>query len=344
MDAADQRTVDARLLALDGTDQKSHLGGNALLAVSLAACRAAAVGFGRPLHRHIATLAGSEPVIPMPMVNMISGGLHAGRQLDIQDVLAVPLGGRDFREALEIVSAIHARLGDRVRAEGHPTLVADEGGWAPPLSSNEAAIEWVAEAIDAERADAAIALDVAATHLYDEASGTYVLANEGRRLDGAAMTDLVAGWTADYPIVSVEDPLAEDDWPAWRDLTARIEHVQVVGDDLFTTNAPRLQRGIATGVANAVLVKPNQAGTLTEALDVIAIARDAGYRTVVSARSGETEDTFLADLAVGAGAGQIKVGSVTRSERLAKWNQLLRLEEELGPTAFAGRAALVRAP
>jgi enolase 1/2/3 len=276
----------------------------------------------------------------MPMVNMISGGLHAGRQLDIQDVLAIPLGARDFGEALEIVSAIHLRLGDRVRAAGHPPLVADEGGWAPPLRSNEEALEWVARAIEQEGVDAGIALDVAATQLHDEASGTYALAREGRRLAPGELVAMVAGWVRDYPVVSVEDALAEDDWAAWAALTAALGAIQLVGDDLFTTSAARLRRGIDAHVANAVLVKPNQAGTLTEALDVIAAAREAGYRTVVSARSGETEDAFLADLAVGTGAGQIKVGSVTRSERLAKWNQVLRLEEELGTAAFAGARAL----
>ena len=346
--ADDQRSLDDALIAADGSPRKARLGANAALAVSLAACRAAAIGRGLPLYRHIADLSGERPSIPLPMVNIISGGLHAGRQLDIQDVLAVPLAATSFRDALETVVAIHARVGDMIRAAGFPPLAADEGGWGPPLDSDREAIEWVARAIADEGVAAGIALDIAATHFFDTESGTYRLTSASgasgsagsRVLGSAGMTAVLADWVRAYPIVSVEDGLAEDDWGGWEALTARLGAVQVLGDDLFVTDIRRLEEGVARGIANAVLIKPNQAGTLSEAFDVIASARRHGYGIVVSARSGETEDSFLADLAVGTGAGQIKVGSVTRSSRLAKWNQLLRIEEELGPGAYVGARAL----
>ncbi|MDP9370962.1 MAG: phosphopyruvate hydratase [Chloroflexota bacterium] len=346
LDAGDQRAVDARLIERDGTPDKGRLGANAILAVSLAACRAAAAARGRPLYRHIAGLAGVErPTIPLPMVNIISGGLHAGGQLDIQDVLVIPTGARSFAEALERVSAIHAAVGARVRAEGHQPLVADEGGWAPRLPRNEDALAWTQEALGAAGltagADVALAVDVAASHFHEPGSATYRLRADDRLLGADQLTQLLAGWAERYAVVSLEDGLAEDDWDGWRRLTAALGAcLQLLGDDIFTTNPARLERGIREGIANAVLVKPNQIGTLTETLDVIRRARAAGYRTVVSARSGETEDSFLADLAAGSAAGQIKVGSVTRSSRLAKWNQLLRIEEELGPDAYVGAAAL----
>ncbi|MHB1132186.1 MAG: phosphopyruvate hydratase [Chloroflexota bacterium] len=345
--AAEQAALDARLVALDGTPNKSRLGANALLAVSLASCRAAAAARGLPLYRHIADLAGvARPTVPLPMINIISGGLHAGGQIDLQDFLVVPLRARSFAEALEDAAAVHRAVGERVRAAGEPLLVADEGGWGPRLASNEAALGWLVEGMEAAGLrpgeDAAIALDVAATHFYQQ-DGTYRLAREGRALPAAAMMELLAGWVQRYPIVSIEDGLAEDDWEGWHALTDRLGgSVQVLGDDLFTTNPGRLARGIGGGVANAVLVKVNQIGTLSEALGVVSQAQAAGYRTVISARSGETEDSFLADLAVGCAGGQIKVGSVTRSSRLAKWNQLLRLEEELGEVAYVGPAAIGR--
>jgi enolase len=339
--ADDQRSLDETLIALDGTPRKARLGANAVLAVSLAACRAAAAGRGVPLFRHIADLAGARPSIPLPMVNIISGGLHAGRQLDIQDVLAIPLGATSFRGALECVVAIFNRVGDMVRDAGYPPLAADEGGWGPPLGHDREAIEWVARAIADEGADAGIALDVAATHFFDRETGGYRMAAASGPLDSAQLTELLAGWVRDHRIVSIEDGLAEDDWAGWTALTSSLPAVQIVGDDLFATDRRRLERGIASGVASAVLVKPNQVGTLSEALDVIAVAHRNGYGTIVSARSGETEDSFVADLAVGAAAGQIKVGSVTRSSRLAKWNQLLRIEEELGPGAYVGAEAIV---
>jgi len=340
--ADDQQSLDDTLISLDGTQRKARLGGNAILAVSLAACRAAAAGRGVPLFRHIAYLAGTQPSIPLPMVNIISGGLHAGRQLDIQDVLAVPLGATSFRGALECAVAIFNRVGDMVREAGYPPLAADEGGWGPPLGHDREAIDWVARAIADEGVEAGIALDVAATHFFDPESGGYRMKSAAGPLGSAQLSSLIAEWVHDHNIVSVEDGLAEDDWAGWTALTSSLAAVQVVGDDLFATDRRRLEKGIASGIASAVLVKPNQVGTLSEALDVIAVAHRHGYGTVVSARSGETEDSFVADLAVGAAAGQIKVGSVTRSSRLAKWNQLLRIEEELGPGAYVGADAIVR--
>lgn len=347
-DAADQAALDASLCELDGTPNKSHLGANALLAVSLAACRAAANAAGLPLYRHIANLAGvTRPTVPLPMINIISGGLHAGGQIDMQDFLIIPLKPATFAEALERAAAVHAAVGARVRAEGRPLLVADEGGWGPALATNEEALAWMMEAM-AEAGiqpgkDAAIAIDVASTHFYDPREGVYRLKRERLALSTSEMVEQLVAWSERYPIVSLEDGLAEDDWEGWRLLTQRLgDRAQLLGDDLFTTNMERLRRGISEGVANAVLVKVNQIGTLSEALAVVREAQAAGYRTVISARSGETEDTFLADLAVGCAGGQIKVGSVSRSERLAKWNQLLRIEEELGPGAYAGARGLER--
>jgi enolase len=339
--AADQQdALDRRLIELDGTPTKARLGANATLAVSLAACRAAAAARDVPLYRHIADLAGTEPGVPLPMVNLISGGLHAGRQLDLQDVLMIPTGAPDFASAMADVAAVHAMLGERVVAAGQQPLVADEGGWAPRLGSNREAVDWVARAIADTSVKAAIALDIAASELLDPATGEYVLTADDQRHTSAQLVDDVVELVRARPVVSIEDALAEDDWEGWVDLTRRLGTIQLIGDDLFVTNAARLQRGIEAGVANAILVKPNQAGTLTEALEVIRLARANGYGTIVSARSGETEDAFLADLAVGSAAGQIKVGSITRSERLAKWNQLLRIEAELGPGSYIGPAAL----
>jgi enolase len=338
--ADEQRTLDMRLIELDGTATKRRLGANATLAVSLAACRAAASGRSVALYRHIADLADASPTVPLPMVNLISGGLHAGGQLDLQDVLMIPWAAPDFATAMADVAAVHIRLGEMVTAAGQQPLVADEGGWAPRLGSNHEAVEWVARAMSDAGVEGAIAIDLAATNFFDAATGQYVLAADDRRLTSSEVVDDLVGIVADYPVVSIEDGLAEDDWDGWRELTARLGWIQLIGDDLFVTDAPRLRRGIDENVANAVLVKPNQAGTLTEALDVIGLARSNAYRTIVSARSGETEDPFLADLAVGSGAGQIKVGSMTRSERLAKWNQLLRIEAELGRDAYVGAGAL----
>jgi len=307
--------------------REKHLGANATLAVSLAAAQAWAASLGVPLWR---TLDQGEASIPTPMVNLISGGLHASRNLDLQDFLVIPAGAESFAEALERVVGVYYRCREILERRGLSTLKADEGGFSPALPSHEAALELIVEAIAGD--EMKIALDVAATHFYRE--GRYHWTREKRTLSAAELVELLERWSEQYPIVSIEDGLAEDDWRGWELLTRRLgSRVQLIGDDLFTTNPERLQRGIGAGVANAVLIKMNQIGTLTETLEVMALARRHGYRLIVSARSGETEDTAMADLAVATGAGQIKVGSVNQSERLAKYNQLLRIEREGVPYA-----------
>lgn len=307
--------------------EHKHFGANATLAVSMAFAHAAARSAGQPLWRHLATGA---PSIPTPMVNLISGGLHANRNLDLQDFLIIARGAETYSQALETIVRVYNRTKRIIESRGLNSLKADEGGFSPSLASNEAALDLVMEAV--ENDSIAIALDVAATHFYRD--GRYQLAREERSLSAAEMVDLLERWCDRYPIVSIEDGLAEDDWDGWLLLTERLgARVQLIGDDLFTTNPHRLKRGIDSGVANAVLVKMNQIGTLTETMDVILQAKLYGYRTVVSARSGETEDTTMADLAVATGAGQFKVGSVNQSERLAKYNQLLRIEREGVPYA-----------
>jgi enolase len=313
---ASQAEVDSYLRGV------KDLGANATLAVSMAVAHAEAASRNLPLWR---SLPGSEPMLPTPMVNLISGGLHASRNLDLQDFLIIPTNCATFAEALERVVRVYNNAKAILDERGLSTLKADEGGLSPMLPSNEAALDLVMEAAGSE--DIAIAIDVAATHFYWD--GEYHLARESRSLDAAGMVEMLERWCDYYPIVSIEDGLAEDDWEGWRLLTERLgRRVQIVGDDLFTTNPERLARGIEASAANAVLVKMNQIGTVTETLEVIDMARAAGYRTIVSARSGETEDTTMADLAVATGAGQIKVGSVNQSERLAKYNQLLRIERE----------------
>jgi enolase 1/2/3 len=340
LDARDQAALDRRLVELDGTEDRSRLGGNTLLAVSLAAARAAAAAEGVPLWRHLAR--GAEPLLPLPMVNMISGGLHASGGAAFQDFLAMPVAAASFTDALETCVRVRDALGERIAAAGLTTLKADEGGFGPPLAGADAALALLVDAVEAAGlvpgSDVAIALDVAATHFHDD--GTYRLG--GERLTASELLAQLAELVDRYPIVSLEDPVAEDDWDGWRRATELLGgRVQLVGDDLFVTNRARLERGIELGVANAVLVKMNQAGTLTETLDVVEAARRAGYATVASARSGETEDAALADLAVGTRAGQLKVGSVAQSERLAKYNRLLRIERELGEGAeFAGTRGL----
>jgi enolase len=337
--ATEQEGIDRLLCELDGTPNKSRLGANALLGVSLACAHAAAASQGLPLWRYLDKDGSAR--LPLPMVNMISGGLHAGGNLDFQDFLLMPIGARSYSEALETAVAVYRALGGVLRQNGFEgVLVGDEGGFGPKLKNDEQAVEMVLEAF--ARAglqpgkQAAIALDVASTHFYHE--GRYHLRGDGAATTSELMVDLLARWVKDYPILSLEDGLAEDDWPGWRLLTEKLgRHVQLIGDDLFATNPERLRRGIAEKVANAVLVKVNQIGTLTEALAVVRRAHAAGYRCVSSARSGETEDSTLADLAVATGAGQIKVGSVARSERLAKYNQLLRIEEEMGGDARFAR-------
>lgn len=333
--AEDQRGLDARLIEIDGTANKARYGANATLGISCAVARAVSEARREPLFR---TLAVGSPLLPVPMINILSGGLHAGGNLEFQDFLIVPHGFPTFADALEATVRIHTTAGDILRRSGYTlTGVADEGGWGPLLPSNEEALFLltiaIAEAGYLPGKQVSIALDVAATHFYRE--GKYHLASEGRELTSGQMVDLLARWCGSYPVVSIEDGLAEDDWDGWAELTARLGSVQLVGDDLFTTNAARLRDGVQRKAANAVLVKMNQIGTLTETLDVCVLAREVGYSAVVSARSGETEDSFLADLAVASGAGQIKIGSVTRSERLAKYNRLLELEAWEG-LAFPG--------
>ena len=322
--ADDQQAIDRRLIELDGTPDKSRLGANAILSVSCAVARAVAVSRRIPLWRHLA--GERRAVLPVPMVNILSGGLHAGRNFEFQDFLAVPVGFPTYAEALEAIVAVHRAARAVLDERGYlVTGVADEGGWGPRLPSNETALDVMVEAIDRSRARISIAIDVAASHFFD--GNRYELASEGRSLTADEMIDLLSGWAAKYPIVSIEDALSEDDWPGWQKLTAALgSKLQLIGDDLFVTSPARLERGIRERAANAVLVKMNQIGTLTETFQVIDRAREAGFRAVISARSGETEDDFLADLAVASGAGQIKVGSITRSERLAKYNRLLEIE------------------
>ena len=333
LDACDQRAVDQALRDADETPDKSHLGANAILAVSVAVARAAARSAAVPLWRHL--LGTAEPIMPRPMINLISGGLHARRNLDFQDFLIIPIGAATYPEAVEASAAVIAATAALLTERGLSTLHADEGGFGPALDGHRDALELATAAI--ERAglrpgrDMAIAIDVAATHFYDAARGRYELAAEGRSLDAAGMVELLSEWVDAYPIVSIEDALAEDDWDGWRLATQRLgDRVQLIGDDLFTTNQSRLTRGMRLGVANSVLVKMNQIGTLSETLDLARQALEGGYSVVTSARSGETEDDALADLAVAARGGQIKVGSLAQSERLAKYNRLLRIEDEIG--------------
>jgi enolase len=334
----EQERIDRLLCELDGTADKSRLGANAILAVSLACAHAAAAARGVPLWRHLDP--GGRAALPLPMVNLISGGLHAGGNLDFQDFLLLPVGAASYSEALEMTVTVYRALAATLADHGFEgVLVGDEGGFGPRLANNEQAVEMILKAISkaglTPGSDAALALDVASTQFYRD--GRYHLRDHGA-LDSDDLVRLLERWADTYPVLSIEDGMAEDDWEGWRALTQALgDRVQLIGDDLFVTNPVRLRRGISEKVANSVLVKLNQIGTLTETLEVIEQARQAGYRPVISARSGETEDSTIADLAVATGAGQIKIGSVARSERLAKYNQLLRIEETLGPAApFAG--------
>jgi enolase len=334
LDATDQRDIDRRLLDADGTPQKSHLGANAVLAVSLAVSRAAAASRGVPLYRHIAHLTGvDEPTLPRPMINLISGGAHARGGVSIQDVLLIPTAAHSFSEALEVVWEAYRRVEDRILTAGYPPLVADEGGWAPPLRDSTEAIEWVADALGGLPGNPRPALDVAASEFF-QPPDTYTL--DGVRLDGSAMIERLVEWVDRLDICSIEDGLEQDDWAGWTNLTERLgTRCQILGDDLFATRPDRIGYGIRESAGNAVLIKPNQIGTLTETLDAITTAKAGGFGVVVSARSGETEDPYVADLAVGSAAGQLKVGSVSRSSRLSKWNRVLRIQEELGRDAYA---------
>ena len=344
----DQRGLDERMIALDGTPAKSRLGANALLGVSMAAAKAAAAAAGLPLYAHFARLAGrsgSPYTLPVPMMNILNGGAHADSSVDLQEFMVMPAGIPTFAEALRAGVEIFHALRAILKKGGHSTGVGDEGGFAPNLRSNREALDVVLEAIAKAGYSAGenvfLALDVASSELWD--NGKYVFKKSGEPTrTSAQMIELWADWVRQYPIISIEDGLAEGDWDGWKALTTALgDRVQLVGDDVFVTNPEILKRGITDHVGNALLVKLNQIGTVTETLDGIAMARAAGYGTIISHRSGETEDSTIADLAVGTSAGQIKTGSASRSDRVAKYNQLLRIEEELGDAAqYAGRAAL----
>jgi enolase len=341
LDANDQEQLDRALVELDGTPNKARLGANALLAVSLAAAKAAAASASVPLYRWLG--ADEARTLPVPLLNVVNGGAHAQNTIDFQEFMVVPAGAGSFADALRIGAETFHALRALLHERGLATAVGDEGGFAPDLPSAEVAIEAILEAAEraGHREAVAIALDPAASEFFD--AGDYAV--EGRTLDSAAMIDLYAGLAERFPLVSVEDPLAEQEWDAWRALTGRLgDRLQLVGDDLFVTNVERLRRGIDAGAANAILVKVNQIGTLTETLAAIALAREHGYAVVISHRSGETEDTTIADLAVATNAGQIKTGAPSRTDRVAKYNQLLRIEEELGSSAsYPGWDAFPRA-
>jgi enolase len=343
MDCLKQRGIDSAMIALDGSDNKGVLGANAILSVSLACARAAAEAMTLPLYRYIGGVCAKD--IPVPMANILNGGQHADNNVDIQEFMIMPIGAETFKEGLRMCAEVFHHLKAVINTKGYSTAVGDEGGFAPNLKSNEEALGMIMAAIEKAGCrpgeDICIALDAAASSLFDK--GTYVFSAEKKpRKSAEEVVRFFENMVKKYPIISIEDGLAEDDWEGWKFLTDRLgSKVQIVGDDLFATNEKRLQRGIASGVANAILIKLNQIGTLTETLDTIQSAKEAGFTTIISHRSGETEDTCMADVAVATNAGQIKSGSLSRSERLAKYNQLLRIEEELADAAvFRGRSAL----
>jgi enolase len=342
MDAEDQRRIDSLMIELDGTPNKSRLGANAILGVSLAVAKAAAESASLPLYKYVGGV--SARILPVPMMNIINGGAHADNPIDIQEFMILPTGAASFSEALRMGAEIFHALKAGLKAAGHNTNVGDEGGFAPNLASAEAALEFIVKAGEGAGykagSDFVLGLDVASTEFFK--GGQYHLEGEGKTLDQAGMVDYLAGLVAGFPIVSIEDGMAEDDFDGWNLLTQALgAKVQLVGDDLFVTNPARLQRGIKDGLANSILVKVNQIGSLSETLDAVDMAHRAGYTAVMSHRSGETEDSTIADLAVATNCGQIKTGSLARSDRLAKYNQLLRIEEELGDQAiYPGRAAL----
>ena len=341
LDAEDQTFIDQTLIELDGTENKSRLGANAMLAVSMAVAKAAAEEAGLPLYRYF---GGSGPKqMPVPMMNVINGGAHANNSLDIQECMIMPVGMESFREALRCGAEIFHHLKKLVDRKGHPTTVGDEGGFAPNVKNTEEALSLILEAVSAAGyepgRDVLLALDCASSEFYK--NGEYVLAGEGLKLSAEGFADYLSALVDKFPIVSIEDGMAEGDWTGWKILTERLgKKVQLVGDDLFVTNTQLLERGIREGVANSILIKINQIGTLTETFAAVELAKRAGYTAVISHRSGETEDSTIADIAVGLSTGQIKTGSLSRSDRLAKYNQLLRIEEDLGDTArYPGRAA-----
>ena len=344
VDATDQRLVDQELMRLDGTSNKSNLGANAILGVSLAASRAAAESVDLPLYRY---LGGSNAcVLPVPLMNIINGGAHADNGVDIQEFMIVPLGADSFSEALRWGAEVYHTLKKLLSDKGLATGLGDEGGFAPDLPTNRAALDLIVEAISLAGykvgTQIALALDVASTEFFDEKTGSYNF--EGSQKSAADMVAYYSELLANYPLVSIEDPLAEDDWSGWAQMTAELgDKVQIVGDDLYVTNPERLQKGIDMAAGNSILVKVNQIGTLTETMDAVSLAQRHGMKAIISHRSGETEDTYIADLAVATNAGQIKTGAPARSERVAKYNQLLRIEEELGDSAvYAGRQAFPR--
>lgn len=353
-DAADQRALDHKMITLDGTPTKSRLGANAILAVSMAASRAAAVALKQPLYKYLARYSTdtSANLLPVPMMNILNGGAHADSSVDFQEFMAMPMGAPNFAEALRWGVEVFHSLKSALKKRGYSTAVGDEGGFAPSCKSNEEAIQIVLEAIVAAGykpgEQVSIALDPAASEFFEKTSGRYVFKKSDKSTHSSL--EMVAYWTnwvEKYPIVSLEDGMAEDDWSGWKILTQSIgfktskKKIQLVGDDLFVTNTERLSRGINEGIANSILIKLNQIGTVTETIDAIELARKAGYNSVISHRSGESEDTFIADLAVATAAGQIKTGSGSRTDRIAKYNQLLRIEEELGSAArFHGKAPL----
>jgi enolase len=354
LDATDQRALDKRMIELDGTPTKSRLGANAILAVSMAAARAAAAAGSLPLYKYLARYSSdaSANLLPCPMMNILNGGAHADSSVDFQEFMVMPVGAPSFSEALRWGVEVFHALKAALKKHGYSTAVGDEGGFAPSCKSNEEAIQIVLEAIAAAGykpgEQISIALDPAASEFFDKASGRYVFKKSDKSVH--ASDEMVAywtNWTQKYPIVSIEDGMGEEDWPGWKNLTDKIgskssaKRIQLVGDDIFVTNTEIFSRGIGQGIANAILIKLNQIGTVTETIDAIELARKAGYNSIISHRSGETEDTFIADLAVATAAGQIKTGSASRTDRIAKYNQLLRIEEELGSSArFNSKVAL----
>jgi enolase len=348
LDATDQRAVDMRMIQADGTPNKGRLGANAILAVSMATARAAAAQTRQPLYRYLAQYSGGAGgrMLPVPMMNILNGGAHADNSVDPQEFMVMPVGAPNFREGLRWGVEVFHHLKAVLKKNGYSTNVGDEGGFAPNLKSNEEAIARVMEAIVAAGyqpgKQVAIALDPAASEFYDKSSGKYVFKKSDQSSrTSAQLVEFWAEWARNYPIVSIEDGLTEDDWEGWKEMTTKLGGLQLVGDDIFVTNTKRLARGIEMHAGNAILIKLNQIGSVTETVEAIEMARKAGYASIVSHRSGETEDTFIADFVVGMGTGQIKTGSASRSDRVAKYNQLLRIEEELGAEArFPGREAL----
>ncbi len=332
-DASNQQQIDSLMIEIDGTDNKSKLGANAILGVSLATAKAASLAFGIPLYRYLGGL--NACILPVPMMNIINGGAHADNNIDFQEFMIAPVGAYNFQEAIRMGSEIFHTLKNVLKGKGMVTSVGDEGGFAPNLRSNEEGIEVILEAIDKAGYDTEqikICLDVASSEFYEE--GKYTLAGENKVLNACEMVDFLTNWVDKYPIISIEDGMAEQDWEGWTMLTERIgKRCQLVGDDLFVTNTRRLAEGIRRNVANSILIKVNQIGTLSETLDAITTAYSGGYSAIISHRSGETEDTFIADLAVATNCGQIKTGSASRSDRMAKYNQLIRIEQELGASA-----------